>query len=207
MRSSDTAGTLDSKVRFIVERLSATDTLEPRRTLTESIQVDDVDKALDALRDSIKKLLPAGDGLLGTNVREMDSNVARDTKGNAVASLVLDVPKNDSPRLQQAIGAMGGVEKSSQVSKNSAVPDKDFARERYVLTILSKNKNPEPILPPEKSVGTTFRAALTSASGALIYSLYLVVTGLLFILPFALIIWPFWLMFKRRKPKEAAPVA
>jgi hypothetical protein len=201
VRASDTAGTLDSKVRFIVERLSATDTLEPRRKITQTVQVEDIDKALDTLADSIKKLLPPGDGVAGTEVRELDRNVARDAKGNAVASLVLDVPKNDSARLQQAISAMGGIEKSNQVEKNSAVPDKDFARERYVLTVINR----APIIPGgEGGVGSSFRAAVSSATGALIYSLYLVVTGLLFILPFALIIWPFWVMFKRRKKAVSA---
>ena len=40
---------------------------------------------------------------------------------------------------------------------------------------------------------------MTTAFAALTYSLYLVVTGVLFILPFGLVIWPFWRMAKRRK--------
>ncbi len=80
-RSPDVAGTLDSKVLFNIENISAADSLEPRRTVALTLEVDNIDKALDALRDSMKRLLPPGEGLDGTNAREIDFNVARDMKG------------------------------------------------------------------------------------------------------------------------------
>jgi autotransporter-associated beta strand protein len=199
-RSSDVVNTLDSKVLFNIENLSSTDTLEPRRTITLAFEVEDVDKSLDTLRDSMRKFLPAGEGAGGTTAREIDFNVSREKGLPPSAHLILDVPKADSQKLSQAIYAMHGAEKASDVKKNSAVPDKDFARERYVLTITNR---PTIIPQGEKSVANTFRAAITSALGALIFSLNLVVMGLLFILPFAVILWPVWAVLKRRKKAPA----
>jgi hypothetical protein len=185
VRSTDAATTLDSKVRYQIDAIQSADSLEPIRTLNLTEEVDDVDKALSDLR----KAMPAD------SYREVDYNVARDAAGRVTAHYVIDVPIAQMGTVQVAIGGLGAIEKNNQLMQNNNVPETRFARERVDMTLMSRGS----IVKADEGLWRTTRAALSTASGALIYSLYLVLTGLLFVLPFVLIAWPVWVVMRRRR--------
>jgi hypothetical protein len=191
-RSQNTAGTLDSKVLFQVESLQSAESIDPRRTYSIAYEAANVDKAIADLRTAVAGM---------RDVKELDFTVAKDAAGRATGHIVLDVPVD--PETRSAANTMAvlakiqglGTERGMQVTNNANVPDTRFSRDRIDLTLT----NPPAILKANEGVGATLRAALTTAFAALTYSLYLVVTGVLFILPFALVIWPFWRLAKKRK--------
>jgi hypothetical protein len=190
-RATTSANTLDSKVRFEVDSLVSAESLEPRRTFTLGYDANNVDTAMGSLRTS----------LVGTAAKELDFTVTKDSSGRTIGHMVLDVPadgdaKAGNPTITVLSKIRGiGTERDTQITKNANVPETRFARDRIDLTLVG----PASIVKSNEGVGATLRAALTTAFAALTYSLYLVVTGVLFILPFALVIWPFWRLAKKRK--------
>jgi hypothetical protein len=188
-RSTD-ANTLDSKVLIEVENLQSAESLDPRRTFAMTLEVDDVEKAVEAVRGGID---PAAAG--GGAVKEVDFATAREPSGRVTARLTLDARTAATGALLSRIRGLGGTERDAKVAKNAQVPDSRFAKDRIALTLVSRAA----IVQRDQGLAASGRAALSSAAAALLYSVYLVVTGLLFILPFALILWPLWRLTRRRK--------
>ncbi|HSV13246.1 MAG TPA: DUF4349 domain-containing protein, partial [Tepidisphaeraceae bacterium] len=184
VRSTDTSGTLDTKVRFQIDALVSADSLEPRRKTVLAVEVDDPEKAMEIMRS----------GIAGTPAREVDFNMASDKSGRVTGTIVIEAPVSNIPAILDRAHHLGD-EKVNQVVKNQQVSDTRFARERVELTLSSR----APIVSSDKGLGSTIRAALSAAAGALLYSMYLVVTGVLFVLPFALLIWVGMVVFRRRK--------
>jgi hypothetical protein len=191
-RSQNTASTLDSKVLIQVENLQSAESLEPRRTFSIGYETADVDRAMGELRTLVAGM---------KDVKEFDFQVNKDPAGRATGHLVLDVPVD--PGTGTATNTMAvlskirtlGTERETQVTKNPNVPETRFARDRIDLTLM----NVPSIVKPNEGVGNTLRAALTTAFAALTYSLYLVVTGVLFVLPFGLVLWVVRMVWRRRK--------
>jgi hypothetical protein len=152
------------------------------------VEVDDVDKALASLRASLPP----------NSVREIEFNLSKESSGRVTGKLVLETPVTNAMTVLTKIKDIGGTEKVNQVMKNNQVPDAAFARERIELTLTNR----EAIVESGKGFTATVRAALTSAASALLLSLYLVLTGVLFAGPFVLILW-LWYRIFRRRPKVA----
>ena len=189
VRSTDTSNTLDSKVRFQIDELMAAEALAPRRTTVLGIELDNVDKTLESFRASLS---PA-------DARELDYNLSKEPNGRVIGHLVIDVPVTSAMTVLTKIHDLGGNEKVNQVVKNMQVPDTRFAKERIDITLTSKDA----LVDRDKGLGSTLRAALGSAAAALLWSLYLIITGVLFIGPWLLIAWIMWRIFKRRKVATA----
>ena len=183
VRSADTANTLDSKVLFQIDSLIAADALAPRRTTVLGIELDGVEKALDSLRAT-----------LPPDAREIEYNVAKEPNGRVTGHLVVETPLASAMTVLTRIKDLGGTEKVNQVVKNANVPDAAFARERFDLTLTS----PQALVESGKGFTSTIRAALGSAATALLLSLYLILTGILFAGPFLLIVWIAYRLFRRR---------
>ena len=190
-RSTDTAGTLDSKVRFQVDALVSADTLDPRRVYTRGVEVENVEGSLNAMRGAIDTLRPA--------VNVADYNVSRDSSGRTTGHIVIDFAASEETQVLSYLQEMSWAEISNQLSLNTQVPATRFDKERLDLTLVGRAG----IVQADKGLGQSFRAALTSSTGALLYSLYLVLTGLLFVLPFVLIVWPLMALLRRRKKAAA----
>jgi hypothetical protein len=139
-------------------------------------------------------------------VKELDYTVSKDPTGRVIGRIVLDVPVDPETRSSAPVMSLLdkvrglGTERDTQISKNPNVPETRFARERIDLTLSSRPT----IVKANEGVGNTLRAALSTAFAALTYSLYLVVTGVLFVLPFALVLWVVRLIWRRRRPAEVA---
>jgi Flp pilus assembly protein TadB len=119
------------------------------------------------------------------------------------AHIVLDTYVSATPAVLDDIAALNGRQKSYQETRNAQAPEtKSFTKERVDLTLTTHPVQP-PIVKADQGLGTSARAALSSAAGALLYSVYLVLTGLLFLIPFAVIVWPIWAVMRRRKGAKA----
>ena len=186
-RSTDSNGTLDSKVRFQVDELRSAETLPPTRTFTLGMEVDDVERSMSDLRTFATTLAKPA--------HEADFNVSREASGRTTGHLILDFPSDEQLAVLARLRDLKGFEISNQMAVNTQVPDTRFNKERVDLTLFSKAG----IVQSDKGLWQSMRAALSSAAGALLYSLYLVLTGLLFVLPFVLIVWPVVAISRRRK--------
>lgn len=184
VRSTDTANTLENKLRYQIT-LTAAQLIAPKRTSIVGVEVESVDKAVDSLRAAIGS----------NNVREIDFNMNKEANGRTSARFVLDVPVRNTMNMLTAIRDLRGEEKVHQTIKNANAPDSRYSVERIELTLASRDQ----IISNDKGFGSTIRAALGASAAALLYSLYLVVTGVLFIGPWVLILWIVWRLFKRRK--------
>lgn len=186
--STDTSGTLKSKIRFQVDQLSSAETLPPRRTFTLGEEVDSVETAMSDLR-SFASTPPS-------HARVVEYNVSRESTGRTTGHIVLDFPADEDVSMLTHVRDLHGAEISNQLTANTQSPDtQHFNKERVDLTLVSKAG----IVQSDKGLGQSIRAALSSATGALLYSLYLVLTGILFVLPFVLIVWPIAALARRRK--------
>jgi hypothetical protein len=197
-RSPDTVNTLDSKVLFQIDEIRSAESMDPRRVITLADEVGNVEKAVAELRKSLQALPKDANG----PIKEADFTQVRDQAGRVTAHMTLDMPVSRTQDVRNAIGDLGGIEKNNQEIRNTQIPDTAMARERIDLTLF--NKPPAPIVESGKGFGQSVRAALTAAAGALLFSVYLVLTGLLFVAPFVLIAWPVWAVIRRKKAKPAA---
>jgi|GEM_PF-1458749 len=189
VRSTDTANTLENKLRYQIT-LTAAQLIAPKRTSIVGVEVESVEKAVDSLRATIGP----------NNVREIDFNMNKEANGRTTARFVLDVPVRNTMNMLTAIRDLRGEEKVHQTIKNANAPDSRYSVERIELTLASRDQ----IISNDKGFGSTIRAALGASAAALLYSLYLVVTGVLFIGPWVLILWIVWRLFKRRKAAAQA---
>jgi uncharacterized membrane protein YgcG len=184
-RSNDTANTLDTKVHFQIDSLQSADTLAPRRTTTLGIETDNVEKALGTLRGELDK----------EGITHIQYSVSKEASGRVTGHVVVDVPVGSAMTVLGQIRDMGGEEKVDQVVDDPGVPETRFAKERIDLTVSSR----ESIVGEDRGIGATVRAALGSAAAALLWSLYLIVTGVLFVGPWVGIAWVGWRVSRRRK--------
>ena len=184
-RSNDTANTLDTKVHFQIDSLQSADTLPARRTTTLGIEADQVEKVLATLRGELDK-----DG-----ITHIQYSVSKEASGRVTGHVVVDVPVGSAMTVLGQIRDMGGEEKVDQVVDDPGVPETRFAKERIDLTVSSR----ESIVGEDRGIGATVRAALGSAAAALLWSLYLIVTGVLFVGPWVGIAWVGWRVSRRRK--------
>jgi hypothetical protein len=190
-RAPASSNALDSKVSFQVEEFKSAEALDPRRTYSMTVQVENVEKAVEALRSSMGQEERKGGG---NGPREVDFSVSRSTSGDSVAQLVLESPEGETGSLLERVRGLG-TPRSDQITQNTQVPETRFAKDRLQVTLVSR----EAIVSADKGLGSTLRAALSSAAAALLYSAYLVLTGLLFLAPFALVLYPVWRMVKKRR--------
>ncbi len=185
VRSTDTASTLDSKIHFQIDELKSADALSPRRTTTLGLETENVEKSMDTLRTELEK-----DG-----VKHSDYSLSKEASGRVVGHLVMDVPVANAMTVLGQIRDIGGAERVHQVVDDPQVPETRFTRERIDLTLSSR----EAIVGNDRGLATTMRAALASAAAALLWSVYLIVTGVLFVGPWIGIAWVGWRVLRRRK--------
>jgi hypothetical protein len=184
-RSNDAANTLDSKVHFLIGEMGSAADLAPRRTTTLGIEADNVEKALATLRGELDK-----DG-----ITHIQYSVSKEASGRVTGHVVVDVPVGSAMTVLGQIRDMGGEEKVDQVVDDPGVPETRFAKERIDLTVSSR----ESIVGNDRGIGATVRAALGSAAAVLLWSLYLIVMGLILVGPWLGIGWLWWRITRRRK--------
>jgi hypothetical protein len=158
-------------------------TIAPRRTTTLGVEVGDVTRGLERIRAA----LPAG-------AKMLEDVAGKEGNGRTNGRITVDVPVGDAMKVLSAVRDLGGEERVNSVQMNPDSPDTKYAKERISVTLSSRAT----ILSEDKGVWVTMRAAMGSALAALSWSLYLVLTGLLFLLPWAMVLWGLRKVWRRR---------
>lgn len=187
-RSSDTENTLDSRVRVQLT-LGPAEKLPPREMTTMSVELSDVEAAMGDLQALAKE----------SGGRAIDSNLSKDREGRSTAHVVVDVPLDKARDVIAHARQLGAV-RTIESGKNEQVPVGPLSKARIDITF----GNAEAIVSPENGVFATIRRGLSTSFAGLMWSLQLIVIGLCFVLPWALIVVVGWRVIKRRKKLVAS---
>jgi hypothetical protein len=190
-RAADSENVVDSKSRWQVRIINVT-ALQPRETVTLGLEVQDVDKAAAALATYIAEV----------RGRSVQSNVAHERDGRVTARLTFDVPLAATAGVVEKIKASGTL-RAFQASRNLQVPETELAVARLDVTL----SNTELIVPSDAGMWTRIRTGLKTSFIAMSWSLTLVVIGLCFVLPWAVVIYgAMWLVrWMRGRPAPTNP--
>jgi hypothetical protein len=187
-RSADLENTIDSKLRLQVN-LSGADQLPPRTTSVLAVEVRDVESAAG----KITSLATSAGG------RVVDSSLSKETSGQTVARVVLDLPIAQADGVIDQIKSAGTVRAEREAS-NAQVPQGTLARARVELTLAT----PDAMVAADQGLWGSIREGLRTSVAGLLWSLRILVIGLCFVVPWVLIIWGGWRLIQRSRRPEPA---
>ena len=182
-RSPDAQNTLDSKIRVSLAMTSG-DRLPPRQTTTIREEVSDVERAVD---DIVNAAASAGGRRIGSG------EMTQDRAGHSTAQVVVDVPLAKAGPILDQVERMG-YRRSRQVSFDNTVPEGPLARARIDVTFSNSAES----LGGEQSTWDAIRHALSVTGTGLRWSLQMLVIGICFVAPWALVLWGVWRLVRRR---------
>jgi hypothetical protein len=168
--------------------------MAPRDVHVLAIEVHDVDVTADA----ITKRVHESDG------RTVDANVSRERDGRVTGKLVFEVPLRAADDLLTRIKATGTV-RVQRSSRNPQIPDSPLAVARLEITL----SNQELIVPSDDGLWPQMRKGLSNSLVAIFWSLSWVTFGVLFLLPWGLIVYAVYriVLRMRRSPEPTPPAA
>ena len=183
-RSPDTENTVDTKLHLTLT-LSSAEQLPPRQTVTVSEEVSDVQRSVD---DLVNAAATAGGRRLGSG------ELNQDRAGHVTARVVVDVPLDKADAIIDQLDRMG-YRRGKQVSFDNSVPEGRFARARIDATFSNSSAS----LGGEESTWDALRHGLATSGRGLRWSLQYLIVGLCFVLPWVLLVWLIWRLFRRRR--------
>ncbi len=182
-RAQDANNVVDSKLRMVLSVMDVAN-VPPRETLNLTIEVDDVDKALAAVR--------------GMGGRVVESHVTRERSGRITGTIVIDLPLASAGGAADRISALGTV-RAAEASKNSSVPDGPTAVARLNVVV----SNSESIVPSDRGVWPQVKKGLSTSFVAATWSLNFILIGACVLVPWALLGWGGWRVYRRLRKKAA----
>ena len=192
-RAQETETAIDSKVRLDVEFISS-NRLKPREQITLGLEVTEVEKTAAAFTNFVTE---AGG-------RVPDSRTSLEPNGRVTAQMVFDVPLAAADGLVEKFKAAGTV-RVHNAARNPQVPDGKLAIARLDVTLT----NGERIVPSNEGVWPQVRKGLSTSFVALSWSLTVVIIGVCFVLPWALVLYAAYVIVRRfrRTAASATPPA
>jgi hypothetical protein len=181
----DTNNVTAAKRGFNVQVYSLS-TVPPQQTLSMNLETPDVEK----LAGEIVSAAESAGGR--TSEPPQFSSTARRATGH----LVVDVPAAKTREFRDKLKAIATV-LQSESSKNSQSPDGQVVRTRFDLTLTTPDAD-------EGLVAAITRGLTISARG-LLWSLQLIVVGLLFVAPWVLVVAGLWKLWRRRHQAQETP--
>ena len=188
-RAADADNTLDSKIRLSLTLVPA-DRLPPRETTTLTVELKDVEAAMASLQAAASE----------SNGRVVVSNLQKDRDGRGVARVAVDVPLDKGGEIVRRAREVGVV-RAIDASKDLQVPPGALARARVDVTFA----NADTLVAPERGVFASIRRGLSTSLLGLMRSLELIIIGVCFVLPWALVLYAAWRLIKRRRATQATP--
>jgi hypothetical protein len=183
-RSQDTQNVVDSKVRYDL-RLFPSTNVPPRETVRLALETGKVDQALEAAQKLSAEL----------KGRVSDPRKTRTSSGGQTAQVVLEIPLKEGKAAVQRLKALGDVT-NEELTTNSAIPESELSTSRVELTISN-----EVIVPTDSAPWASIKKGLSVSLLALSWAITLVMIGVCFVGPIALLGWGGWRIAKRtRKP-------
>lgn len=176
VRSSDLDNTIDTKVRLQIS-LAGADRVPPRQTNLLAIEVRDVEGAA-------AKIASATTGAGG---RVVDSNLSKEASGRTIARVILDLPLAQADVIVDQIKSLGAVRVEREAT-NAQVAEGKLSRARVEATFAT----PDAIVAADKGLWGSIRDGLATSAAGLLWSLRILVVGLCFVVPWALLLWGGW---------------
>ena len=163
--------------------------LPPREQTRLMLEVDDVEtRAQDVIN--------ASDAAGG---RTLEQTHSKATNGQVSSHIVVDVPMEKAETIRKQIRSMGTVRVVESAS-NPQAPTGPVARARLDITLAS----PELLVGKDQGLWSSLRNAVATSVKGLLWSLQLIVVGLLIVVPWALLVWGLWRLSRRSKTTPAA---
>ena len=133
--------------------------------------------------------------------RTVESHLAHERSGRVTAKVVFDVPLASGSGLVEKFKASGTV-RAQQSTRNPQVPDGKLAIARLEVTL----SNAELIVPSDGGFLAQIRTGLATSFTAISWSLTVVIVGLCFVLPWALVLYAIYRVIAsiRRKARTTA---
>jgi glycine cleavage system regulatory protein len=188
-RAASSDNTIDTKVRYQISLTSA-EHLAPRETTTLAVELADVETAMGDIQSAAQD---AGG-------RTIDSNLSKQRDGRTVGKIVVDVPLAKSQEIVSKARGEGAV-RVVESSKNAQVPAGKLARARVDITFGTADT----LVEPGRGLWATIRSGLATSVTGLLWSVQVIVVGLCFVLPWALVIAVVWKMWRGRRRTSPAP--
>jgi autotransporter-associated beta strand protein len=187
-RLTDTENTLDSKVK-LSWTLGAAEKLAPREMTRLGVELSDVEGAVADLTDAANK---AGG-------RVVESHLSADTQGRREAHVIVETPLDKAGEVIARARSAGAL-RAFESGKNLQVPAGPLARARIEVNFGTGDA----LVGPEKGIWASIRAGLSTSIAGLAISVRLIVVGLCFVLPWVLILFGGWRLWKRRRAVQPA---
>lgn len=156
--------------------------LAPRESIALGMEVKDVDQASAAIADLVK----AHKGRLGAG------QVNQERSGRVAALLRFDVPLTAKDEVLRQLKATGTPLLQTS-TRNPQAPDGELAVAHVDLTLTTSG----PIVPSDEALWPKVRTSLFYSFTLLSWSLMLVIMGLLFILPWVVVLWAGYKVVRR----------
>jgi hypothetical protein len=188
VRAPEQLNTVDAKVELDLT-IADTQAIPPRQTTTIGLTAADpgevAAKALDAA------------GKVGGRV--ISSEPSRTPDGVATEHVVIDVPAAQRWVIVDMLDKAGPV-KSEQVNTDSNAPQGSVERSRIDATIGSEQE----IVGRDAGFGSTLKNGLSTSVAGLLWSVKMIVIGLLLVGPWALLVWAGVKLARWRKKRAIA---
>jgi hypothetical protein len=191
VRTPDGDNLTDGKVLYRTTLVSAV-RVRPRESFSLAVEVADVDATTAVLGAQIAE----------AKGRVVDAQTARERTGKVTAHLVYDVPLTAAPSVVEKIKSAGAV-RLQQSTRDQQAPEGRYATARFDVTL----SNTDLIVPTDDGLWTQVRRGLTYSVSVLLMSVTWVVFGLCVVLPWGVVGYGGYRLFRRfaPPPSEAAP--
>ena len=188
IRAAEGENLTDAKVLFRTALVSA-GRMKPRETTTLALEVTDVDSTMSVLAAEITAV----------KGRTVEAQAAHERAGRVTARLIYDVPLSDAPILVQKFKGTGVV-RVQQSSRDPQAPDGRLATARIDVTL----SNADPIVAKDDGLWPQVRRGLSISVTVLLMSVTWVIFGLCVVLPWAVVAYGGYRLFRRLVPRPVA---
>ncbi|GIW80949.1 MAG: hypothetical protein KatS3mg105_2756 [Gemmatales bacterium] len=178
---------VETKVRYVIDVI-AQSSLPARQTHQITIEVPNVVETAKRLSDLVK----AESGQI------IKSEIHQRPDGETDASLVFDVSQADAASLVQQFKDTGKI-RSETINTNPKVPDNQLARARIHLTLSNR-----PLVPSDKGLTDQMHESLSKSYFWLWWSIRMIIVGLAASLPWLVIAFILYRIFRRRSEPSTA---
>jgi hypothetical protein len=172
-RQQENISVTDTRVAFKVEMMAAA-AIQPRETTTLALEVTDVSNALSVFNAEVKE----------AQGRTVETTVGQDRNGQVSAKVIYDVPLSIAAVLAERFKTAGHV-RVHQVTRDPQAPEGKLALGRIVVTVSTADV----LVPSDQGLWPEIRRGLAFSLRGLSMSASWLIVGLLFVLPWLLLIY------------------
>jgi hypothetical protein len=172
-RQQENISVTDTRVAFKVEMIAAA-AISPRETTTVALEVTDVANTLSLFNADVKE----------AQGRVVETTVGQERNGQVSARVIYDVPLSAATGLVEKFKKAGHV-RVHQVTRDPQAPEGKLALGRIVVTV----SNTELLVPTDQGLWSELRRGLAFSLRGLSMSASWLIVGLLFVLPWLLLIY------------------